>query len=326
MFATYVQIFNNGDGESSPQLVCDLIDPINREKYPALSVEEQAIGVPLQILCLAILDTIFIHIANRVAPTTWERIRQTLCRALIFNKIERICNILASSYHDQHVIFLQEASAALVAAIRANTPLSNRFALLLPDRFDARRDQNSIILIDRRRFLPPTAADVTALVLAQAGGAFLAPGDLFAASVADAAGLRWLLVCFHGDSAGLATQPTVRGLHRACCGALRAHVLLAGLDANTHSHGAADPRSGVAAFRRLLAAQGMASAWDGVRDPFVKTTCGARTTQQPQLGKAVGYRRRFSAASASLKDWIVAYAAHAEACYYILLYRIMPFY
>jgi hypothetical protein len=48
--------------------------------------------------------------------------------------------------------------------------------------------------------------------------------------------------------------------------------------------------------RRLLAAQGMASAWDGVDDPFVRTTCGARTSLQTQLHKAVPFRSRFSAA------------------------------
>jgi hypothetical protein len=311
MFSTYIQIFRHDAIESNPLLVFSLIRPIHRNKYPAISADEQAISTQLQLLCLAILDSIFLYIVNRVAPTTWENIRQTLCRALIHHKDERLCQILAESYLECHVIFLQEVSGALVRAARAHPALSERFAVLLPDRFDARRDQNSVVLVDRRRFAPARAADATAQVLAELRGDLLEPGDLFAAAVPDAAGRPWLLASFHGDSGGLSAAPTLCALHRACRGALRGHVLLAGLDANTVSHGG-DPRRGVAAFRRLLAAQGMASAWDAVRDPFVKTTCGARTSLQTQLSKAVSHRRRYSAATVSLKDWLLCYRAQAS--------------
>ena len=54
--------------------------------------------------------------------------------------------------------------------------------------------------------------------------------------------------------------------------------------------------------------KGLVSVWDGVADPFVQTTCGARTSLQTQLSKAVGYHCRFSAASVSLKDWLLGYA------------------
>ena len=146
------------------------------------------------------------------------------------------------------------------------------------------------------------------------GGRFVEAGDLFAASVRDAEGLRWLLVSFHGDSDGLSTQPVLSGVHRACLLLFRDHVLLAGIDANTNSTARGGrPGPAVGDFRRLLAAQGMASVWDGVDDPFVKTTCGARTSLQTQLHKAVGYRSRFSAASVSLKDWILCYAAQVRA-------------
>jgi hypothetical protein len=306
MFSTYVQIFSKGNTEPKPQLVCNLIGPIQRKKYPAISAEEQRISVQLQLLCLAILDAIFIHIVNRVAPTRWESIRRTLSCALIDGKDERLCQILADSYLDRHVIFLQEASAALVQRARAHSSLSERFAVLLPDDFDPRREQNSIILVDRRRFDATAAEDATQLVLSFTGD-FLAPGDLFAASISDCAGQRWLLVSFHGDSAGLSTAPTLRAVHRVRR-ALPGHVLLAGLDANTHSHGG-DPRlHGVAAFRTLLVDLGVVSVWDGAADPFVQTTCGARTSLQTQLSKAVEYHCRFSAASVSLKDWLLGYA------------------
>jgi hypothetical protein len=41
-------------------------------------------SVPLQLLCLAALDAVFVHVANRAAPAgAWERVRAALCRALI---------------------------------------------------------------------------------------------------------------------------------------------------------------------------------------------------------------------------------------------------
>jgi hypothetical protein len=308
MFSTYVRIFKRGSAEGEPQLVCNLLGPIPRNKYPAISAEEQEISVPLQLLCLAILDAIFIHIVNRVAPFRWEHIRRTLSRALIDGKDERLCQILADSYLDRHIVFMQEASAALVNRIRAHAALAQRFAVLLPDDFDPHREQNSIILVDRRQFdVPAAARDVTKLVLAEASGDFLAPGDLFAASVADAGGRRWLLVSFHGDSAGLSTAPTLRAVHRVRR-ALPGHTLLVGIDANTQPH-SGDPRQSVAAFRTLLAALDAVSVWDAAADPFVQTTCGARTSLQTQLAKAVGYHRRFSAASVSLKDWLLGYQA-----------------
>lgn len=39
------------------------------------------------------------------------------------------------------------------------------------------------------------------------GGDWVAPGDLVVVTVTDAAGAHWLLASFHGDSAGLSTQP-----------------------------------------------------------------------------------------------------------------------
>ena len=63
MFHTRVQV-STGDttaakqSQVGPQLVCSLIGPILRSKYPAITVQEQAISVPLQILSLALMDAI----------------------------------------------------------------------------------------------------------------------------------------------------------------------------------------------------------------------------------------------------------------------------
>jgi hypothetical protein len=50
---------------------CELLKPISRKKYPALSEEEELISPPLQMLCLALFDVALLTIVGRVAPA-WE--------------------------------------------------------------------------------------------------------------------------------------------------------------------------------------------------------------------------------------------------------------
>jgi hypothetical protein len=165
LFRTHVQVFSQNSAKIQEQLVCSLIRPILRNKYPAITAYEQAMSVSLQILCLAILDAIFMHIVHRVAPETWEDIRSTLSNALIFGKDDRVCSIIADSYADTPVFFLQEATAALVRKLVQHTELSDRYALLMPADFDGKRDQNSVILLDRRQFDTAGCIDVTQQVL-----------------------------------------------------------------------------------------------------------------------------------------------------------------
>ena len=301
MFRTHVQVCSPENRDCSPQLICSLIGPIQRSKYPAISVDEQAMSIPLQILCLAVLDAIFLYVVNSVCPSRWETIRRALSRVLINGKDNRICCILAQSYKDAEAIFLQEASSALVRELRRQPELSKKYFLLLPETFDGKRDQNSIILVDRRRFIAASSVEVTQLVAEHVGGKFLEPGDLLAVSIEDVHGARWLLVSFHGDSNGLSTQPALSGCHRAHQAAFSDHRFLAGIDANTRSHGHDRLHRGVADLRRQLAEHGMVSVWDGVDDPFVKTTCSTRTSLQTQLQKAVPHIHRFSSATISLK-------------------------
>ena len=56
MFATPVRIAEVNDSyeaaTSQPMLVCHLLTPLSRAKYPALTAEEEANSVALQLLCL----------------------------------------------------------------------------------------------------------------------------------------------------------------------------------------------------------------------------------------------------------------------------------
>jgi hypothetical protein len=133
MFHTPLEIFSESDKSGAEaQLVCSLITPILRGKYPAITPEEQAISIPLQILCLAILDSIFVNILNSVAPGVWEAVRRRLCDALIVNKYPKICGIIASSYQRHEIIFIQEAAAVFVRHVREHPVLGKRYAVLAP--------------------------------------------------------------------------------------------------------------------------------------------------------------------------------------------------
>ena len=306
MFHTLITIYSPKKKiEPRPQLVCSLIEPIRRSKYPAITPEEEAMGSSLQILCLAILDSIFVHIANLAAQTSWESIRRNLCKALIKEKEQQVCRILERSYGDQDVIFIQEAAAALVQQVSRQTELSAKFFLLVPAKLDSKRDQNSLIFVARGRFEESSSIDVTAHVAETLEGDFVDAGDLFVVSILGLGGLRWLLASFHGDSNGLSSQPVMSALRRAHRTTFKDHILLAGIDANTQSHGHDRYHHGVGQFRALLRTSRMVSVWDGEQDPLLKTTCSARTSLQPQLNKAVPFHRRFSGATVSLKDWIL---------------------
>ena len=329
MFHTQIEIFTGLEGAADqPHSVCSMIPPILRGKYPAITEEEQAISVPLQVLCLAILDAILVHILNAVGGSCWQPIRRALCDALIAGKAPRVCAVLAQSYLDCDVIFIQEAAAVFLKDAPAQPALDARYALLAPAQLDGRRGQNSLILASRRRFNAAAARDVTPDVLAAIGGTWVAPGDLLVVSVPERGGggdegpsggawgeggppppappRQWLLVSFHGDSSGLSTQPMLVAVADVAARAFPDHALLAGLDANTHPDEGDGLRQTVAAFAAFLRAQGLVSLWGPAPDPAAWTACSSRTCVQTQLNKAVPLRDRFARAQRSLKDWLVA--------------------
>lgn len=49
-----------------------MLVPIKRSKYPALSEEEETMSLPLQTLAGAIFDGILVHMLNTLAPQSWQ--------------------------------------------------------------------------------------------------------------------------------------------------------------------------------------------------------------------------------------------------------------
>ena len=306
MFHTSVHVSSGRSSEiMEPQVVCNLLSPILRSKYPAITKEEQAVSVPLQILCLAILDSILVYMVNHVSPLSWESVRRELCEALIINKSRKVQSILAQSYSDMDVIFIQEAAAIFVQNIQNDLEMHGRYAVLLPWNLDGKRDQNSMILVRRERFRESSAVDLTRSIFNDIEGSWVAPGDLVVYSIEDVEDNRWLMASFHGDSNGLSTQPFMEVLDQFARKQFSDHFLIVGLDANTHSETPDIYYHSIRSFVAFITDHGMQSSWGPTPDASLHTTCSARTFLQTQFNKAVSYEERLS--KKSLKDWIVVY-------------------
>ena len=274
------------------QMVYETLLPIKRSKYPALTEAEERLSLPLQTLAGAIFDAILVHMMNQVS-NKWQPLRAELCAALNSKKDARTLEILETTYSDADVIFLQEAASAFVKTARAG-PLGAKYHVMAPTSMDPKRDQNSLVLLDKKRF-PAPATEFTDEVLKALGDAPVAPGDLYAATVFDSSNRPFVVASFHGDTNGLATIPVTDALlaHIKATG-LDEHKLLFGLDANTYEVERAGYQ-GAQAYQAHIVGKGLASQ-HGAASIDVKryTTFNARTYLQPQLNKAVAFAERYT--------------------------------
>ena len=312
MFRTQINV--RGETKES---VFRLLDTIPRAKYPALSEAEEALSVPLQTLCLALFDAVFVHVLSSLAPKTWQPLKHSLHKALFERKAALCVSILQEQYGDADIIFIQEASEAF--ASRAGVCLDH--FVLRPSGVDGRRSQLSLILARKSLFLRHTARDVTEEVLRRLPSKCTTAGDLCVFEVATHSEGPYLLASFHGDSDGACTSPVLVALHELAMEWFPNHTLLFGLDANTAA-GPADsrlaglpdraggrPGSGAGldggGFSALLGKLGLGSCWQGQDLRGLWTTFNARTYLQPQLHKAVGLEGVLDRRHMRLRDWVV---------------------
>mmetsp|Transcript_67483 Transcript_67483/g.180301 ORF Transcript_67483/g.180301 Transcript_67483/m.180301 type:complete len:400 (+) Transcript_67483:82-1281(+) len=347
MFHTPLELNGKRGQLRSLSSVFALLEPISRAKYPDLTHEEEAISLPLQVLCLAIFDAVLVHMLHTVAPRSWQRVKRTLHCALYKDRVESCLGVLRRTYSNADVICLQEVSGDFVERLRHGMP---GFAVVEPAHLDRARNQNSVIALRAATFDLSTLTDVTSEVL-EGLGSITGAADLVVAAVDGHHAHRYLVASFHSDSCGLATIPVLSAIHRLTRTKYPAHRLILGLDANTFSaEGAAAPSAAAADheaascplsktrscpdvvdFRRtasscpvnsaasffdFFSGLGMASCWGREGHLRAWTTCNARTFLQPQLQKAVALRDALSANHCHLKDWVLFYedqltASHA---------------
>ncbi len=205
-FDKVISIKKKGQVVSSS--VYQMISPIKKAKYPDITTEEEAISIPLQTLCMAIFDSILIHMMNIVGHDSWQPIRKEICLKLNLKKNDRTIEILEETYADADVIFLQEVAGNFPSVVKSH-PLASNYDILQTITMDEDRDQNSFILTKKNKF--EGFEEVTSKVLSlyeQSNSGKKLPvvnGDLVVMIVNQLGDNdRYLLASFHGDTNGYA--------------------------------------------------------------------------------------------------------------------------
>ena len=265
--------------------VWQLFTTIKRSKYPAITEEEEKISIPLQTLCLALFDAVLVHMINSVSSIeTWHPIKIQIANALNMHKNENTIRVLEQTYSDYDLICLQEVSNMFLSELHDSKTLSSNFDLVLPPKLN-RRDQNSVLMLQKSRFSENRIFDLTEEVMKEIlsivgdhGKSPVGDGDIVAAQVSSL-----MVASFHGDTNGLASIPVVRAVQRVA--SKRKLRLVFGLDANTHRQ-ESKKKQGVTSFRDMYRDLNIDSCW-GKMKIIPDSTFNGRTFLQAQLNKSV---------------------------------------
>lgn len=291
-----------------------MLEPIPRSKYPAITQDEERLAMPLQLICQAVFDAIIVHLMNRLSPgSSWQIVKSKICDSLYLRKHERTMEILAETYGVVDVMCLQEVAAVFKDRFQ-ESPLSATHELITPLKLDGKRDQNSMVILRKGFFEPASVKEVTASISSALQGEMqLADGDLVAVEARCACtGRLYLVVSFHGDTNGLLTVPVTAAVHKVATEKYHGHVLILGLDANVYQE-AKVGRQGFHAFVEEYEAMGFTSCFGATPNPaHCRTTCSARTSLQPQLNKAVRYSDRIAKSDMNPKDIILFHKDQLE--------------
>jgi len=303
-------------GEEKTIHAADLLLPIKKAKYPAITESEEAISLPLQTLCGGIFDAILIHMLNKVSPSSWQVLRKDISNALNLKKNDRTLEILENTYGNVDIMFLQEVANSFVSKVESNTALSERYMVISPVT-SGKRDQNSIILVKKSIFDTASIKDVTPMVEKKFEGKKVpvAEGDIVAATITSkSSGDSFLLASFHGDTNGLATIPVLDAIHEVAQSDLGGRdSLIFGLDANTYEHAKPGKTQCVTEFAKYFVEKGFTSNWGDEPIPSDYTTFNARTFLQPQLNKASTKDEFFKKGDVNPKDFILFYKSQFAA-------------
>lgn len=257
------------DGKGTKKIY-SLLQPIRKKKYPAVSEEEEAASIPLQLVLQGVFDAVLVNLMNAKGGENWGDLRRDICQSLNSKKKELIKDILTTTYKDADVIFLQEAGNELVQVLRDSYAASHH--LVLPRSYSTKRAQNSVMLLRASLFGVPEEVEVPADGW-EDGDLLLVRGQVMGMDVS--------LASFHGDTNGLLTMPMLSKVWKHIP---LAEPLVFGMDANTHEH-KVEGKAHVLEFEEMYRALGLQASWGEVNPKFY-TTFNARTYLQPQLNKA----------------------------------------
>lgn len=300
IFDTIVTVKSKKGEVTEP--ICDLLIPIKKAKYEAITLEEEEVSIPLQTLCLALFDRVLLYAVEIVAPGNWTSIKSVLCENLILRKSQRCCDVLSKYYKSMDVMCLQEVSASMYEQLLSQ--LGSTYHIVWPQDADGTRDQNSVLLLLKSRFDMAGHEEITQQVIQTFDKAdTVAAGDLLIVKVKGAAGDDYVIASFHGDSNGLATKDVTNRTMEFVNTKYPSAKFIWGLDANTTSKSTAE-KYHVTEFAKLLDELGLSSNWGNATEGNYTSYIG-RSFLQPQLQKGIPFNDLITKGDRDLKDYIL---------------------
>jgi len=283
-FETRVKLDSKGD-----KPVYTLLPTIKSRKYPDVTAQEEKLSKPLQLLVQAIFDTVLVDLMSKRGGSNWQALRSEICTSLNSRKNDRLLEILKTTYASADVIFLQEAGNQLVGQLKDGFPSHH---VVVPTVYDAKRNQNSVMLLRKTVLSSPQEVSVPADGWES--------GDLLGVvSKLAASGSEVALASFHGDTNGLLTMPMLTKVAEH----FRGKPLLFGMDANTYEK-ESKKTAHVLKFEQTYRKLGFQASW-GKANPKLYTTFNARTYLQPQLNKAAKSGELVKKGDRNPKDFIL---------------------
>lgn len=288
----------------------EMLQPIKKSKYPAITESEEALSLPLQTMCGAIFDAILVHMMNTVSsPKVWQPLKKTMVEALNKKKVPHTLDILVNTYGNSDIITLQEVSSSFIDQAKAG-PLGQKYWIASPKALDAVRDQNSVIMLKKEAFPSGEITEITEKVEANFPEGVKVPvaaGDINAITAVDNKGIPFVIASFHGDTNGLATVPVNAAIMKTLktTPELFGHRLIFGLDANTYEHATPGKQQDVMTWGLEYSSLGLSSCWGDVPQKSNYTTFNARTYLQPQLNKACKSSQKRERGDVNPKDFVI---------------------
>lgn len=296
-----------GNVEQKPY---EMLKDIKKSKYPAITEDEEKVSLPLQTLCGAIYDSILVHMMNEVSdPNVWQPLKQTMVESLNKKKTPHTLDMLDQVYGHSDIITLQEVASAFIDEARSGN-LGKKYWITAPYDMDATRDQNSVIMLNRKTFPDGPDSEITKDVKEAFPAGVDVPvagGDINAITATTKDGTPYVIGSFHGDTNGLATIPVNTAIMDTINNKpeLRDHKLIFGLDANTYEHAKEGKQQDVMEWGASFKSLGETSCWGDLPQPSNYTTFNARTYLQTQLNKACKSTEKRERGDINPKDYIL---------------------